>query len=454
MNWIIEPERKVPVIADPEVLVVGGGAAGIAAACAAARAGSSTLLVERFGHLGGTLTAVTLGGLCGTHAVIDASEIGRVVGGLYLDIEERLIRRDALLSPRRHGRIIGIPYDPEVLKHVTDEMIVRYGVRTMLHSQAVATLVENRRVTSVVFETRDGRVAVRPRVVIDCTGDGEVAASAGARFALGDEGETQFGSTMFRLANVDTTLASGLSREAIKACLEHAVNDGYALPRTATGVHMSPIEGVVHLNVSRLFRSDGRPFDFTSGEDISAAEIEGRRQAYLYESVFRRYVPGFSRSRIVDIGAMVGIRETRLIRGLATLTEAAVRACEKPVDRIACTAWPLEHHGAGRGTNWEFLPDGDWYGIPYGCLVVEGFDNLLVAGRNLSATHLAQASARVAGPCFAMGEAAGVAASMACRNSSVDLSVDVGALQATLEREGAVLTPELSVSGHCPAQAS
>src|SRR5690606_13595297 len=140
--------------------------------------------------------------------------------------------------------------------------------------------------------------------------------------------------------------------------------------------------------------------------------------------------------------------------GLAILTEAAVRACEKPLDRIACTAWPLEHHGAGRGTNWEFLPDGEWYGIPYGCLVVEGYANLLVAGRNLSATHLAQASARVAGPWFAMGEAAGVAAAMACKNSSFEVSVDVGAIQATLEREGAILTPEFSLSDHCSAQAS
>jgi hypothetical protein len=106
----------------------------------------------------------------------------------------------------------------------------------------------------------------------------------------------------------------------------------------------------------------------------------------MYETVFRKYVPGFEQARVIDIGARVGVRETRLIRGDARLTEADVRECRKPGDRIACSAWPLETHGRGPVTNWEFLPDGEYYGIPWGCLVVAGLDNLLVAGRNLSAS--------------------------------------------------------------------
>jgi hypothetical protein len=444
MKWIVEPQKRIPVIDEPDVLVVGGGAAGIAAACASARAGARTLLVERFGFLGGTLTAVTLGGLCGIHAVIDDARIGRVVGGLCLDLEDRLRHCDAILAPKRHGRIVGVPYDCEALKRVTDEIIRAAGVRTLLHGQSVGAQVEAGRITSVFLETREGRVAVRPQMVIDCSGDGDLAAAAGAQFRLGENGRTQYGSTMFRLGNVDTQVAGALSRADIRDCLERAVSDGYELPRTATGVHVSPVPGVVHLNVTRLQKADGEPFDFTRSLDIDAAEVEGRRQVFLYETVFRRYVPGFERARVIDIGALVGIRETRLIEGLETLTEAAVRQCEKPSDRIACTAWPLEHHGAGRGTQWEFLPDGDWYGIAYGCLVVKGFDNLFVAGRNLSATHIAQASARVAGPCFAMGEAAGSAAAMACAAGRVAAAVDVPQLQAALERNGAILNPALT----------
>lgn len=440
-NWVDEPARRIPVIDAPDVLVVGGGSAGIAAACAAARAGADTLLIERFGHLGGTLTAVTLGGFCGTHAVVDDARVERVVGGLYLDLEERLRYRDAVLAPKRHGRIVGVPYDSEVLKLVADEMIGHHGVRTMLHCHAVDAQVERGRIRSVALESRGGRVAVRPRTVVDCSGDGDVAAAAGADYRLGDNGRTQFGSTMFRLGNVDTGLAATLTRETIRDCLERAVRDGYDLPRTATGVHLNPVDGIVHLNVTRLRKPDGEPFDFTQAGDIGAAEVEGRRQAFLYESVFRRYVPGFERARIVDIGAQVGIRETRLFEGLATLTEAAVRGCEKPVDRICCTAWPLESHGEGRGTHWEFLPDAEWYGIAYGCLVVKGLENVFIAGRNLSATHTAQASARVAGPCFAMGEAAGLAAAMASRHESSAASVDVRVLQTTLQEHGAILTP-------------
>ena len=188
------------------------------------------------------------------------------------------------------------------------------------------------------------------------------------------------------------------------------MSDGYRLPRTSTGVHMNPLEGVAHLNVTKLSRADGAPFNLVDPQDLGEAERQGRRQVRMYEEVFRRYVPGFDRARVIDIGARVGVRETRLIHGDAVLTEAHVRECVKPVDRIACSSWPLETDGRGPVTNWEFLPDGEHYGIPWGCLVVKGFDNLLVAGRNLSATHAAQASVRVTGPSMAMGEAAGAAA--------------------------------------------
>jgi hypothetical protein len=443
MTTIVEPARELPVVAEPDVLVVGGGAAGIAAACAAARAGADTLLVEHHGFLGGTLTAVTLGGLCGTHAVIDDERLGRVVGGLYLELEERLARRDAILAPRRHGRIVGVPYDSVRLRIVADEMVASHGVHVMLHTSAAAVRTEAGRVTAVIVENKGGRSAILPRIVIDCSGDADVAARAGAGFDIGADGETQYASTMFRIGGVDEAVAGALSRAQIRDCLERAVADGYPLPRTATGVHMNPLSGVVHLNVTRLADDDGEPFNLVDPVQLTRAEQVGRRQVELYEEAFRRYVPGFGRSRVIDIGARVGVRETRLVKGDRTLTESQVRACVKPDDRIACTAWPLESHGRGRGTQWDFLPDGEWYGIPWGCLVVAGFDNLLVAGRNLSADHSAQASARVAGPCIAMGEAAGLGAAMSIAGGRPLREVDLPALQAALESGGAILTPQL-----------
>lgn len=441
---IHESARETRVIAEPEVLVVGGGAAGIAAACAAARAGARVLLIERYGFLGGTLTAVTLGGFCGTHAIIDDARLGRVIGGLYLELEERLGKRRAILPPQRHGKILGVPYESASLKLVADEMTAAHGVVVMHHSFAVAVQTEAARVSAVIVENKGGRAAILPRVVIDCSGDGDVAARAGAGFDIGAAGETQYGSAMFRLGNVDTARAGKLSRADIRDFLEQAVEAGYPIPRVTTGVHLNPLEGVVHLNVTKLGDADGRPYNLADPDQLSEAERAGRRQVYLYEEVFRKFIPGFEQARVIDIGANVGIRETRLIHGERTLTEDAVRACTKPADRIACSSWPLENHSAGRATSWEFLPDADYYGIPYGCLVVKGFDNLLVAGRNLSATHIAQASARVAGPCFAMGEAAGMAAAMCVHGGVPMRALEVQDLQARLEAGGAILTPELA----------
>lgn len=444
LGSIAEPARNTPVIADPDVLVVGGGAAGICAAVAAARAGSRTLLIERYGFLGGTLTAVTLGGFCGTHAIVDATHLARVTGGLYLEIEDRLRRRDAILPPQRHGRILGVPYESASFKLVADEMVAAYGVRVLHHTFAVAVQTEGSRIGAVIVENKGGRAAILPRMVIDCSGDGDVAVRAGAAFDLGDAGHTQYGSTMFRLGNIDTERARKLSREDIRVCLEKAVDAGYPLPRVTTGVHYNPLPGVAHLNVTKLGDARGEPYNLVDPDQLSEAERVGRRQVYLYEDVFRRFVPGFEQARVIDIGANIGIRETRLIHGEKTLSEEMVRGCVKPADRIACSSWPLENHSPGLATSWEFLPDGDYYGIPYGCLVVKGFDNLLVAGRNLSATHVAQASARVAGPCFAMGEAAGLAAAQSIQANAPPRELDVDRLQSTLQRHGAILAPALS----------
>jgi hypothetical protein len=402
------------------------------------------MLIDAYGFLGGTLTLVTLGGFCGAHAVLDEEHLGRVVGGLYLELEARLAKDHAILPPKRHGRIVGVPYESVSLKRIADEMVAAHGVHTLFHTSAVAVQVEGARVTAVIVENKGGRAAILPRVVIDCSGDGDVAARAGAGFELGHDGETQYGSMMFRLGSVDQARVATLTRADIRNHLERALEDGYPLPRVSTGVHVNPLEGVVHLNVTKLGDKSGAPFNLVDPEDLSEAEREGRRQVRLYEEVFRKYVPGFERSRVIDIGARVGVRETRLIHGDAVLTEEHVRECVKPADAIACSSWPLETHGRGPVTNWEFLPDGEYYGIPWGCLVVKGFDNLLVAGRNLSAEHAAQASARVAGPCMAMGEAAGTAAALSLGVDAHVRAVAIAQLQARLEHHGAILTPDFA----------
>ncbi|WP_378948453.1 FAD-dependent oxidoreductase [Mesorhizobium sp. ANAO-SY3R2] len=434
-----ETARDIPVMARPDVLVVGGGAAGTAAAMAAAREGAEVLLVERYGFLGGTLTAVTLGGFCGAYTV-DGDSIARTVGGIYVEMEERMRSRDAVLPPRHVGRIASVPYDPPSLRLVSDEMVAEAGVSVLFHAFASAVYSEDGKVRTVVLETKGGRKAVMPKVVIDCTGDGDVAALAGCPYELGDGGITQFGSSMFRLAGVDVAACREISRDGLRDILQQASDKGYDLPRTAAAMYVHPIEGTVHLNTTRVARPDGQPFNLVDPLELSAAEIEGRRQAYLYEEVFRRFVPGFERARIVDLGAQIGIRESRLIRCDQVLTKDHIYACAKPMDRIACNSWPIEVHAQGTRTVWEYMPDGEYYGIPYGCLTPVGVDNLWVAGRNISATHEAQASARVSSPCYALGQAAGTAAALSLDHGCDSRAVSVPALQRKLKDAGAILS--------------
>jgi len=447
MDTLTERARSLPIIARPDVLVVGGGAAGLAAAIAAAECGASTLLIEHYGFLGGTLTAVTLGTLCGGYLV--SGEAHReIVAGLYADLVGRLAARGAALAPRRWLDNVSVPYDPVALRHEADRMAMGAGVELLLHSTVVDAQVQNGRVSAVIIENKGGRGAIVPAVVIDASGDGDLAARAGAAFAVGDHGRTQFASTMLRLGGVQVARFAQVSREERQARLAQAAAEGYALPRTSAGLQLHPQRGVVHANVTRIRGADGSSPDLLDAAALSAAEVEGRRQAYLYEDVLRRYMPGFEQARIIDIGCHLGVRETRLIEGDHRLEAAELRAGAQPPDTIACCAWPMETHGADSGTVWDWLPPDVWYGIPYRCLTVRHFDNLLVAGRNLSASHAAQSSARVAATCMAMGEAAGVAAALSLQAGADIRGFAPALLRQRLLDRGALLAPRSGAATH------
>lgn len=439
MTDVLEVKQDVPVIAEPDVLVAGGGAAGIAAACAAARSGASVMLVERWGFLGGTLTAVTLGGFCGAWTVTPDT-LTPVIGGIYTEFTDRLKAIDGVTAPRRWSQVASLPYDPSCAKLVADEMTGADGVQVLFHTWMSDVVVNDSRVEAVIIENKGGRAAIRPGMVIDCTGDGDVAARAGAPFELGDQGITQFGSSMFRMAGVDVERFEQLSRDEISGILEEVSRLGPTLPRTMVAVYPHPVHGVVHLNATRLADPDGNPFDYTDPQQLSEAEREGRRQAFMYETVFRRNVPGFEKARIVDIGPQVGIRETRLIRGDHVLSADEVMNCVKHEDAIACNAWPIEIHETGLRTVWRFLPPGDYCTVPYRCLLPQGLSNVLIAGRCISTSHEAQASIRVSAPAFALGEAAGHAAALALANGLDTRQVPYQRLRQQLLSAGAVLS--------------
>lgn len=437
-SWT-EPARTLPVLATPEVLVVGGGIAGIGAACAAARAGADTLLVERMGFLGGTLTAVTLGGICGAFRHVGPEqELRPVVGGLWDELRGRLQAADALGPPRRSAMVRGvhgIPYDPERLKPVLDDMLAHHGARALTGCVLSSVAVDGGVVSAIVVETVAGRAAILPRMVVDASGDAEVVARAGGGFAVAPDQEVQSPSAMFSMAPVDMAAFAAVPRPEVNRLLDAS---GLPLPRTTIAAFPCLAPGQVHLNATRVRKPDGRAFAIADPWERAAAEAEGRRQAALYEQAARAVLPGFAAARIVASGAMLGVRESRRIVGEAALTEAAVMRGEAPEDRIACCAWPIEDHALGRSTVWRPLPDGAWYGIPYGALLPAGFANLLVAGRCLSAEHAAQASARISLACLAMGEAAGIAAAL---GRATRRRPGAAPVQQALRRAGAILDP-------------
>jgi len=273
-------------------------------------------------------------------------------------------------------------------------------------------------------------------VIIDCTGDGDIAALSGATFEH-DPAIIQAPTTMFRFGGVDTEHASRMTRDELRAHLEEAVAAGLPLPRT-TGGMFSLYSGMMHLNITRILKGDRVP-DPLQTEELTEAEIEGRRQLKLYLEAFRRFVPGFENCFIADIGAHIGVRESRRIRGDYWLTLDDVLNEGRFTDVVACSAWPVEEHGGGRGTKWVFLKPGTYYQLPFRMMLPVGLDGLLVAGRCASASHDAHASMRVAAVCMALGEAAGVAAAQSASSGRRLRDLNVALLQRQLLRQGAFL---------------
>lgn len=435
-----EPARRVPVRHQVDVLVVGAGSAGLAAATTAARLGRRVLMVERNGFLGGTMTMVTLGSICGMYTV-NGETVTPVIGGFAQELIDRLQQLGGPVEPMRWLKTASMPYDPSLMKIVSDEIITQAGVRLAFHCTAVAVHKQQERVRGVIFEGRDGRWACLADVVIDCTGDGDIAALAGVPFEH-DPTVIQAPTTMFRFGGVDVERARQITRDELRGHLEKAVASGLDLPRTAGGAFNTQ-PGSMHMNITRVVRESRAP-DPLDTEELTEAELEGRRQLKTYLQAFRRFVPGYENCYIADIGACIGVRESRRIQGRYSLTLQDVMGEARFDDAIACSAWPVEEHGAGRATKWVFLEPGSYYQLPYRMMLPTEVSGLLVAGRCASASHDAHASMRVAAVCMALGEAAGVAAAMASASETALDEIDMALLQQQLLKQGAILTPAAS----------
>ena len=447
MPSIVEPSRETPVVGEYEVVVLGGGPAGLMAAAAAARTGRSTLLIERYGFLGGAGTAGGLSTFCGMHANVHG-EHRQVVHGLADELQERIACLDGLNEPHLSfaNRITAQAYDIAAYKIAADNLVCEAGARIQFHAFGVgASMRSETEIDAVLIESKSGRGAIRGQVFIDCSGDGDLAAWAGAPFEKGDPLHGMlYPSTMFRISGVDPQRA-GRAWEVISRLMAEAETAGtHHFPRKGAIVRPQKHPTEWRANATQIKTPDGGAVDGTNVEQLSFGELEGRRQIrYVFDFIKTR-VPGFEGAYIVDIATDIGIRETRRIIGPYQLSEADILGCVDFPDTIGVNGWPVEAHVAGDVViKFPSMPDPRGYNqLPFRMILPQHIDNLLVAGRCASMTHAGQSSARVSGPCFVMGQAAGAAADLALAAGVACRDIEVTTLQARLEADGVFLGRE------------
>ena len=419
-----------------DVVVVGAGSAGSSAAITAARLGARTLLIDRLAFMGGTSTAV----LDTFYAFYTPGEgPRRVVGGIGWEVVERLTAEGvAFERPNTYGAGTGVTYDQEALKVTWERMAEDAGVELLLHTWATGVRVEDGRVCAVRLWNKGGERWVEADAFVDASGDADLAAMAGVDYDnAAKQGRVQSLSTLFKLANVDTDRASVVPKAELWDLMGQASSSGaYELPRIEGSWHRTPFAGIVLVHMTRIPNVDA-----TDPEQLTHAEVEGRRQVREYARFLRDRVPGFEEAVVVATSPAIGVRESRRVHGDYVLTREDVLTGCRFDDEIALCGAPIEDHHAGGDTQWQYVGQPGVYGIPYRTLLPAGLRGLLVAGRCFSATHDAHASARSMATCMAMGQAAGTAASLAVRAGTTPHDVPAADLRAALLDGGALLEP-------------
>jgi hypothetical protein len=438
-----EAARRLPLLAETEVLVLGGGPAGIAAAASAAAAGRQVLLVERYGFLGGMGTAAGVTNFCGLHGNVHG-EMKRVVHGVADELLQRIDALGGLNEPHAiFGRTLAQAYDGAAYKCAADELLLGRGAKLLFHALAAGVVMhdDGQRIAALLVETRSGRRALRAQLFIDASGDGDLSDWAGAPWDKGDaQGEMLYPTLMFRVAGVDDARAGEAWREVGPRMLEAEASGRHRFARQGAILRPMKHAGEWRVNVTQIRNEAGRAMDGTDALQLSAGEVEGRRQVRDFFAFLRAELPGFENAYLLEIAPQVGIRETRRVRGQAVLRGEDVLGCASFDDTIGVNAWPLEQHVAGDVKwSWPSEHSRGFNHLPWRMLLPQRVSNLLVAGRCASMDSVAQSAARVSGGCFVMGEAAGLGAALALRAGCAPADIDVAALQAALEQQGAYL---------------
>jgi hypothetical protein len=434
-----EISTRIPVLDHVDVLVVGGGPAGVAAALSAARRGAKTCIVEQFNCLGGVATSGGHNHISQFNAWNDRSQ--HIVGGIADEIRLRMLARG-------FATYDGSCYDFHVegLKLLLDEMMDEAGVRVLYYTFYAGTLKEGAAVVGGIVQNKSGRQAILARRIVDATGDGDAAFHAGTAFEQGrpQDGRCQPTTLMFTIGGVDwPRVAAWRSSYQMREVWLKAQADGIMEPfqdQIMGFWHTDVLPDQVGVNMTHMVGIDS-----TKAEDLTRATIEGRRQAFHLVDVFRKVVPGMEQCYLISTAPSLGLRESRRIRGLVTLTADDLRQRRAWPDAIGYGSFFIDiHNPAGPGMSGQTWrpPAGFRYQIPYRALVPQGVGNLLVAGRCISADHIALGSLRVMVTCMVMGEAAGTAAILSLHEEVAPADLDATLLRDQLRRGSAIVDEE------------
>lgn len=417
------PSHLRSPIPDPRyaTIVCGGGTAGAAAGIASARAGAKTLIVEQLGALGGTQTQGWV-----TPQMPNYVGLHKLSRGLNLEI----LKRQGELQPAGELDHGDDWYDPIALAMVLDRLAAEAGAECLFNATLVGVKREGQRIEAVEVAARGGRFWLEANEFIDCTGDAELSALAGAELMVGDEtGEHQPMTLRFAMGNVDIDRLRDGAPEILRLNTPEYVECGYGEAKEGSmgpRVQEAIAAGVLEeddLGYFQFFSVNGRPHELAfnapriAGLDpldpfaMSRAYAIGRAKIWRILGFARRYLPGFENAYVSAVAPLMGIRESRRVVGEYVLTEEDHGACRKFPNPVARNRYPVDIH-LKKGLDYRKYPPGEWHDIPYGSIVAKGIDNLWVAGRCLSATFVAQSAVRIQPVCRALGEAAGLAAAL------------------------------------------
>lgn len=448
MKTVHIPAQTIPVLAETDVLVVGSGPGGLSAAISSARAGVETMLVERYGCFGGNLTHVGVEGIAWYRRpeTVDVEGIG-------IEFEQRAKAQNASYD---EPQSISQGINSELFKVLADNWVQEAGVRPLLHATAVDVLREGNHITGLVVQSKAGRHAILAKRIIDATGDADIAKLAGAPVYKTAKEEMMAVTVMFSCSGVnkgrfldyvrenpmrymdwgkewqietdgkeDELFSPYLDEPFEKARAKGLIPPGLkSIGGTWSGI--SDAGDATYLNMVHMGGYDG-----TDIWDLTQAEIEGRRQAMLAIKALQQFAPGFEQAGLRNFGMTLGIRDTRKILGRYNLTEQDVRQQGRFDDAIGIFPEFIDGYGV------LILPTtGRYFHVPYGALVPQGIDNLLIAGRAIAGDKISHASVRNMMCCTVSGQGAGVAAAVSVKEGTTTAEVNIGRVQAELKRQG------------------